>query len=224
MTELRALLPVAVRDGAALLGDGSAVGLVVGGLARWELQPPEVRAAAVRAYHQALLALEAPVHQYRLDLPLTLDDDEAAARQRLQQTTQPVLRAVLQMMVTRLQRLEALSLPRTRATVWVLPVAPVVAVAVPTPWRRRRGGEAPRGEALLQQAQQRARQWADLLPLLARPATAAEIAVIWYMLADVVRGLAYAVPDDLLQRAGRLPAAATPVVEGETHVLAAGPA
>jgi hypothetical protein len=218
-TELRSLFPVRIVRGALLRPDGVAVGLLIGGAPAWDLLSPGERERLGADYHRLLLALDAPVDVYVVDLPPDLSCELGRLRATSNQAMHPLLAQVRDEMADYLSELARGATSRAKDVVWAVAPQPGG-----NPNRSRSDKRESGLRHLLSQAHrssranttERARRLADALSLLGstpapRLMEAEEIARVLYQLADPVRSGRYPLSGALLDRVQRV------VVAGDTQ-------
>jgi len=213
--ELRSIFPTRLVRGAMLRADGRALGVVGGGAPQWELLPPTERAARAAAYHQALLALDRPLHVYTLDDALNVGVQIEFLLGRQERAHGPLHAAILGEMADRLADAAPAGALRTKQVVWAVAAGSASGASLPA-LRRTGRREALRGDEALAEAVDYARRLVDSLgalggfpaPRLLEPE---ELAQLVYRQADPVRGQRFPLSDRLLARVQRV-------------VLAEGPA
>lgn len=206
--ELRAVFPTRLIRGAMLRGDGRALGVVGGGAPQWELLPPAERAMRAAAYHQALLALDRPLHIYMFDDALNVGGQIEFLLERQEQAGSPLHAAILGEMADRLADAAPAGALRTKQVVWSIAAGSVSGTALPV-WRTAGRREAIRGDEALAEAVEYARRLIDSLgalggfpaPRLLEPE---ELAQLVYRQADPVRGQRFPLAAGLLQRVQRV--------------------
>jgi hypothetical protein len=216
--DLRLLFPVRIVRGALLRPDGVAAGLVVGGAPAWDLREQESRSRLGADYHRLLLALDAPIDVYIVDQPPDLSREVAALRSRQSRAAHPLLAGALDGIAGYLAELAQSGANRAKDVVWVVTAGqagphtgrrPTLSRLAPR--RGAGGGEraAPKGQAQLTDAVERARRLADALGQLGgtpqpRLMEAEEIARLLYTLADPIRAGRYPLAGPLLDRVRRV--------------------
>jgi hypothetical protein len=229
-TELRSLFPVRIGRGALLRPDGLAVGLVIGGAPAWDLLSLDERERLGADYHRLLLALDAPVDVYVVDLPPDLSCELARLRATSNQAMHPLLAQVRDEMADYLSELARGATSRAKDVVWgIAPQSgggqnrsqssergPGLRDLLRPAHRSSRANFTSRSDTQLAEATERARRLADALSLLGgtpapRLMEAEEIAGVLYQLADPVRSSRYPLSGALLDRVQRV------VVAGETQ-------
>jgi hypothetical protein len=219
--ELRSLFPVRVVRGALLRPDGVAVGLVIGGAPAWELLSPGERERLGADYHRLLLALDAPIDVYVVDLPPDLSRELARLRNPSEQPMQSLLAQAQGDMADYLAELARGSTSRAKDVVWAIAAQSsgverrgerggrVLRHLLPRSRQRAQDTNTPKQDAQLTDAIERARRLADALGLLGSSPTprlmeAEEIARLLYQLADPVRSGRYPLSGPLLDRVQRV--------------------
>ena len=206
--ELRSVFPTRVIRGAMLRADGRALGVVGGGAPQWELLPPAERAARAAAYHQALLALDRPLHVYMLDDALNVGSQIAFLLERQERAQSPLHAAILGEIADRLADAAPAGALRTKQVVWAVAAGSVAGSGLPA-LRRTARRERMHGDEALAEAVDYARRLVDLLGALGgfpppRLLEAEELAQLVYRQADPVRGQRYPLGDGLLTRVQRV--------------------
>jgi hypothetical protein len=229
-TELRSLFPVRIVRGALLRPDGVAVGLLIGGAPAWDLLSPGERERLGADYHRLLLALDAPVDVYVVDLPPDLSCELGRLRATSNQAMHPLLAQVRDEMADYLSELARGATSRAKDVVWAVAPQPGgnpnrsrsdkresgLRHLLSQAHRSSRANTTSRSDSQLAEATERARRLADALSLLGstpapRLMEAEEIARVLYQLADPVRSGRYPLSGALLDRVQRV------VVAGDTQ-------
>lgn len=207
--ELRSVFPTRMVRGAMLRPDGRALGIVGGGAPQWELLPPAERAARAAAYHQALLALDRPLHVYSMDYSLNVGIQIEYLLERQERAESPLQVAILGEMADRLADAAPAGALRAKQVVWAVAVGATGGSALPNLRRPDGRREAGRGDDALSEAVECARRLVDSLtavggfpaPRLLEPE---EMAQLVYRQADPVRAQRYPLHDTLLARIQRV--------------------
>lgn len=210
---LRPLFPEAITNGAFLLPDGSAGGVVIGGTPFWEMISTHEQAQIASAYHFLLLALEEPLDIYILDRPVDLWSHLDALLLQQPHVMGNALQAeLLAEMIGRVNEALQPGATLSKQVVWVIRVTKGVTSNVSFSTRVQRRGSQPtltaEQSSVLRQAvslaQRLASQLQQLQGIPPHIASAETIAQLWYYLADPIRSQRYPLTGNLLDRVQRV--------------------
>lgn len=210
--DVRLLIPTQISDGAFLRADGVAVGLVVGGAPAWDLMAREDRAQTSGAYHQLLMARQAPLDIYLVDAIPDVERSIITLLNQQERAESDVLADILGEIADYLDTLARRSVVCAKQVIWAVTASEgddaesTLNLGWLSPRRAQREHAAHRkGVGVLREAQSRARQLAASLSILGgfpppRPMTAEEIARLVYQCADPIRAQRFPPIGPLLER------------------------